>query len=261
MAVCRFVSPNRLRESGVHIEDTTFDTASLPAVNLQHPNLFMKARSAAGGADQHVTFDLGAALSARGVGIPAHTIPSSPATLRFAGHSSDSWADPASGWLTLTWNADKIIGFFSEDKTYRYWRLEVGASAQFDIGGLVFGPVWQPSFQSEDLQISYTQLAPGLSPTKDGRTNIRWLNVGFGKLTQAECLSLREIYERHRQIGEPPYHFGSEPGLFCFDATNKAAADGLQRYSIYGVLSGDLQMQTDSHGYAVNIDLQATECL
>jgi len=254
VAVCRIISPNRLRGDDAHIESTTFDIKSLPASNLLHPNLFMVARSHQG-YGQNIVFDLLRPLSVQAVAVLAHTIPSNPTKLRFAGHTSDDWTSPASGWLSLSWNADKIIGFFSAEQTYRFWCLEVNASAQFDIGGMVFGPYYQPS-----LELNYTELTPFSRPSRDGRMIVHSIATGFRKVPQAERKSLAEIYERHYQFGEFPYQMGSEPTMFIFDATSKIVSDGLQEYSLYGVISGEFSTPLDQFNHADKISLVIEEC-
>jgi hypothetical protein len=254
MAICKIISPNLPLESGVEIISTTFDVTALPADNLLHPNLWAFARSASGGADQHVTFDLGAAQTVRGLAILAHTIPSSPTTLRFAGSDSDAWTSPASGWLTLTWHADKIIGFFDADKTYRYWRLEISASAQFDIGGLVFGPVWQSPHQG------YGQFRRSEQTLQGGRVDTLVYDLTLEQLTQDDSDAVAEIHRRHRQRRQAgPYYGGSRPTLFCFDVDNEIVPDGLQDRSVYGVISGGFSADLGVNNYDTQ-PLRVEEC-
>jgi len=256
VSICRIISPNRLRDDAALIEDTTFNVSELPASNLLHPNLFKVARSAAGGANQYATIDLGSAKGVQAAGILGHTIPTGPAVLRVAGNDEDLWDDPASGWLNLTWNVEAIIGFFTALKTYRFWRLEVDASDQFDIGCLYLGPYWQPVYEA------YTRLDTVEVTSEDRKVTYNVLQFGFELLTIAEAEELRGFWNLHRQLwGEGPYQQGSEPGLFCLDSTGVICTNGLQHFSIYGVIVGDFPEVITRHSHVEKLEFEVEECL
>ncbi|HUS84712.1 MAG TPA: hypothetical protein VMX56_06175 [Anaerolineales bacterium] len=251
MAICRIISPNRLRDDAACIHETTFNVSEFPAANLLHPNQFKVARSATGGADQSVLIDLGSPKTVQGIGILNHTIPTGPSVLRVSGYE-DEW----SGWLDLTWNADKIIGFFDTLKTCRYWNLEISASAQFDIGILFLGPFFQPVYEA------YTRLNRTEATSEDRKVTYDILQFGFELLTIAEAEELREFWILHRRLwGEGPYQQGSEPGLFCLDSTGVICTNGLQKFSIYGVIVGDFPEVITRFSHIDQLEFEVEECL
>jgi len=228
MAVCKIISPHLALEAATTIEASTFTDAAKPAAKLLTPNLFDTAKSG-GATGQWVTFDLGSALDVEGVAVLGHTIPSSPTALRFAGNDTNVFTSPATGWIDLTWDADKIIEFFGTTYTYRYWRLYVSASAVFEIGSIVFGSVWTAPHSG------YDGLKRRIRTSRDGTVTFDAVAFAFDNLTQAQSSSLRTIAERHLQRKQPgPYHLGGKPTLVCLDSGDEIVSPGgLQSWSYY----------------------------
>ena len=254
MAICKIISPHLALESGAAIEDSTFTDSAQPGSNLLLPNLWALAQSD-GSASQYVTFDFGSAVSVEACAVLAHTIPSSPSVLRIAGHTADSWGSPASGWIDLTYNSNEIIKFFGATHSYRYWRLEVTASASFVIGSIVLGEVW------EAPHAGYNGLSRSRKLSADGTISYEALSFGLEHLTQAQSEELIAILDRHRQRRHGgPYHWSAKPTLFCLDSGSDIVDDGLQEWSFYAVVAGDPSAGMGYHTHD-NYRIALEECL
>ena len=253
MAVCKIVSPHLALEAATTIESSTF-TGDKPASRLLTPHLWDVAESDAA-ATQYVTFDLGSARAVEGCAVLGHTIPTGPSVLRVAGNSADSWGAPASGWIDLTWDADAIVEFFGATHTYRYWRIEVTASASFEVGSIVLGEVW------EAPHAGYDGLRRRTRHSRDGTQTFRSVGFGFANLTQAQSAALYAIVERHLQ-GQAygPNHYGAVPALVCLDSGGDIVDGGLQDWSVYGVFAGELGPEMGYHSRE-KWQLTVEECL
>ena len=253
MAICRIFSPHLALEAATTIEGSTF-TGAKPASRLLTPHLWDVAESDAA-ATQYVTFDLGSALPVEGCAVLGHTIPTAPSVLRVAGNSADSWGAPATDWIDLTWDVDAIIKFFGETHTYQYWRVEISASANFEIGSIVLGEVW------EAPHAGYDGLRRRTRHSRDGTQVFRAVSFGFANLTQAQSAALYAIVERHLQ-GQAygPNHYGAMPALVCLDSGGDIVTGGLQDWSVYGVFAGELGPEMGYHSRE-KWQLTVEECL
>jgi len=253
MAVCKIISPHLALEAATTIADSTF-TGAKPASRLLTPHLWDVAESD-GSSEQYVTFDLGSARAVEACAVLGHTIPAAPSVLRVAGHTEDVWTEPASGWIGLTWDADGIIEFFGMTHTYQYWRVEISASAAFEIGSIVLGEVW------EAPHAGYDGLRRRTRHSRDGTQCFRSLSFGFDNLTQAQSAALYAIVERHLQ-GQAygPNHYGAVPALVCLDSGGDIVTGGLQDWSVYGVFAGELGPEMGYHSRE-KWQLTVEECL
>jgi len=254
MAVCKTISPHLALEAATTIEGSTF-TGAKPASRLLTPHLWDAAESD-GSSSQYVTFDLGSARAVEACAVLGHTIPAAPGVLRVAGDNDNaSWGAPMTGWIDLTWDADGIIEFFAATHTWQYWRVEISASAAFEIGSIVLGEVW------EAPHAGYDGLRRRTRHSRDGTQTFRSVGFGFSNLTQAQSAALYAIVERHLQ-GQAygPNHYGAVPALVCLDSGGDIVAGGLQDWSVYGVFAGELGPDMGYHtreGYQLTLE----ECL
>lgn len=104
-------------------------------------------RSAALGAPNTITIDLGSAKAVQALVLYDHNF-TSGVTLTLKGNSADSWAAPAYS-ESISYAADKILFYLSSTQTYRYWRLEITDAANTDyfieIAELFLCPYFEPA--------------------------------------------------------------------------------------------------------------------
>ena len=250
MAKLRIISPNYLLVDDTGVADSSLSNPQFPPENLLLPHRCRIAKGESGA--QYLTLDLGEAKEIQGI---AFLDISLSGTMRFAGNSSDSWTSPATGWTALeSYLQDgKLIYFLAASASYRYWRFEFTASAAFEIGAMVIGPVW------EAPQDGYESVSHDQQAYEEYNELADIWNFPLLKMLPAQSRDLLTILSRHRQVKSGPYHWGSLPTLFALDPENTILSDGRNYYSIYGVVTSNPSENMENTGY-MRSSLTVEEC-
>jgi hypothetical protein len=103
--------------------------ANFPATYIQDPRL-VKAWHSLSTTSEWVTADASGAVTADSFSIIAHNI-TQAATITISGDPAQNWTSPAFS-MTVPYDPDIMLAYFSSPQTYRYWRLSIADPTNAD---------------------------------------------------------------------------------------------------------------------------------